>query len=348
MARAGVLPAVVTVAVLAGSCTSTPPPVRPKPSTVPLVGTIVAVGGAPMSIVRYALPAETATTIDSPIGDEAANRGTFQGIPGPDGAAEFITVDAGKARVFELPAEVPGPTGIGDPLPVGPSSQPSLSIEDGKVAVATCSGVWTTPVRRSARWDRVGTGCWAVVGPAGELAFSPTGDSVVSLPVGGRRPRTLFRLDDLRGDLGTGSATPVLVGDAAWSAREGLAFSVRAGDQIAVFVRTPDGRILEASQERYANTFRAPRLAWEPGGGLLAIADDVGGGGSVLRVFDPSSGDLRAAALDPLGFSGLAWSPDGRAIAILTGSSALLMVDPNGEWISRVKTDWKGLLGWTS
>jgi WD40 repeat protein len=158
----------------------------------------------------------------------------------------------------------------------------------------------------------------------------------------------LFRLAALRSDLGSGSAAPVLVGGSAWSERDGLAFSVRAGDQLGVFVRTPEGTIVEALQEPYANTFRTPRLAWRPGGGTLAIADDVGPGGSVLRLFDPSADSLRTIALDPLGFAGMAWSPDGGTIAVLTGSSALLVVDPSGRWIVRVKTDWKGLIAWTS
>jgi hypothetical protein len=348
MAGVGVLSAVATVAVFAGSCTTTPPLVRPTTHAAPLTGTILAVGGESRSIVRYALPSEAATMIDSPIGDEAANRGTFEGMSGSGGSAAFVAVNGSSAGTWVVPPDGSGPASVDEPLRVDTPREPVIAIGDARAAVATCTGVWTTPLRRAAGWMRVGKGCWVAVGPGGQVAFSPDGDAVVSLRPGRELPRKLFRLNELRGELGTGSATPVLVGNAAWNAHDGMAFSIRAGDQLGVFVRTPNGETVRALQEPYSNTFRAPRVAWRPGGGLLAIADDVGPGGSVLRVFEPSTGALRAAALDPLGFSGMEWSPDGRAIAILTGSSALLVVDPNGEWISRVKTDWKGLLAWTS
>jgi hypothetical protein len=348
MARVGVLPAIVTMAVFTGACTTTPLTAPPTSRAVPLTGTILAVGGEPRSIVRYVLPSEAATTIDSPIGDEAANRGTFEGMSGRDGSAAFVAVNGGSARTWLVPPDGSGPVSADEPLPVGTSREPVIAIGDARAAVATCAGVWTTPLRRPAGWVSVGKSCWVAVGPGGEVAFSPDGDAVVSIARGRGLPRQLFLLNGLRSELGAGSATPVLVGDAAWSAHDGMAFSVRAGDQLGVFVRRPNGGIVRALQEQYSNTFRTPRLAWRPGGGLLAIADDVGPGGSVLRMFDPSTGTLHAAALDPLGFSGMEWSPDGSAIAILTGSSALLVVDPNGEWISRVKTDWKGLLAWTS
>jgi hypothetical protein len=348
MARVGVLPAIVTMAVFAGACTTTPPNAPPTFRAAPLTGTILAVGGESKSIVRYVLPSEAATTIVSPLGDEAANRGTFDGISGGVGSATFVAVNGRSARTWVVPPGGTGTSSVAEPLHLGTSRETVLAIGDGRAAVATCAGVWTTPLQPRARWVRLGKGCWVAVGPGGEVAFSRDGDAVVSIAPGRGVPRQLFRLHDLRGVLGTTSASPVLVGNTAWTAHDGMAFSVRAGDQLAVFVRTPDGEIVPALQEQYSNTFRVPRLAWRPGGGLLAIADDVGPGGSVLRVFDPSTGTLRAAALDPLGFSGMEWAPDGSAIAILTGSSALLVVDPNGEWISRVKTDWKGLLAWTS
>jgi hypothetical protein len=348
MARVGVLPAIVATAVFTGACTTTPPTVPPTSRAVPLTGTILAVGGESKSIVRYALPSEAATTIVSPLSDEAANRGTFDGLSGGTGSATFVAVNGGSAGTWVVPPDGTGTASVAEPLPLGAAREPVLAIGDGGAAVATCTGVWTTPLQPPARWVRIGKGCWVAVGPGGEVAFSPDGDAVVSIAPGRGHPRQLFRLHDLRGLLGTASARPVLVGDTAWTARDGMAFSVRAGDQLAVLVRTPDGEIVPALQEHYSNTFRVPRLAWQPAGSLLAIADDVGPGGSVLRVFDPTTGTLRAAALDPLGFSGMEWSPDGSAIAILTGSSTLLVVKPNGEWISRVGTDWKGLLAWTS
>jgi hypothetical protein len=338
----------VTVALAAISCTSSSPPAGPTAGPLPLSGTIVAVGGASASIVRYVFPAERATTIDSPIGDEAANRGTFEGVAQGGGASAFVTLDGGQARAWRLTPDASGPSALEGALPAGTSSDSTLGIGQDRAAVATCDGVWTTSLRGHTGWERVGSGCWTAVGPSSDVALVSDGAVIAPRPGGAGPSRTLFRLDDLRRPLASDAATPVLVGDAAWDEEDGLAFSARAGDQLGVFVLTPDGTLVKVLQERYSNTFRVPRLSWQPGGGMLAIADDVGPGGSVLRLFDPTTGELRAAALDPLGFTGMEWSPDGTAIAILTGSSALLVVDPTGRWIARVKTDWKGLLAWTS
>jgi hypothetical protein len=341
------MPVLLSVA-LAGSCTSGPEaaPRRSAPSPVPLAGTLLAVGGGTPSIVRYAFPGGTVARVPSPIDAEAANRGSFAGVATGDGDATLVATVGGDARAWTLAPGAEALAPAAGPLPLGHAEEPTLALEGATAAVATCAGVWSASIGTGGPWRRVGSGCWTAVGPNGEIAFSPDAERIVAAGADGRGPRTLVRLDGLRGSLGV-DATPDLIGNAAWDEGDGLAFTVRAGDQAAVFVRAPDGRTREVLQERYANTFRAPRLAWRPGGGLLAIADDVGPGGSVLRIFDPTSDELRAIALDPLGFSGLAWAPDGSSIALLTGSSALLVLDPDGRWLDRVATDWKGLVAWT-
>jgi len=346
MARVRTVAALVLAVALAASCTSTPAPRRSGPSPVPLAGTLLAVGGGTPSIIRYAFPSGTVTRLPSPIDEEASNRGSFAGAAAADGGAALVVASAGRARAWTLGPGADAPTPAARALPIGADEEPTLALEGSTAAVATCAGVWSASVEGQARWRRVGSGCWTAIGPGGEVAWLRA-DRVVAESGGGGRVRTLFGLDDLRASLGVGSARIELVGGAAWDDADGLAFTVRAGNQVAVFVRSPDGRIREALQERYGNTFRTPKLTWRPGGGLLAIGDDVGPGGSVLRLFDPATAELRAIALDPLGFAGLAWAPDGGSIALLTGSSSLLVVRPDGEWLTRVKTDWKGLVAWT-
>ena len=90
----------------------------------------------------------------------------------------------------------------------------------------------------------------------------------------------------------------------------GLAFFVRAGDQLGVFVRTDAGDMVEVLQERYTNVYRVPRLAWQP-----AAADprDLrrrrAETGAVLRVFDMSTGDLQALSMFPVGYAACSGRP---------------------------------------
>ena len=55
---------------------------------------------------------------------------------------------------------------------------------------------------------------------------------------------------------------------------------------IAVVVRDPSGHVQTVVREIYVSKSRMPRFAWQPQGSLLAIADNVGPGGGVLRLFE--------------------------------------------------------------
>jgi hypothetical protein len=342
------LPAITVISMLAGSCTASTSPPAPRRVEIALTGEIVAVGSTPppSSIVEYRLPGAVATMMTSPIGEEAANRSAFAGIP-IDGGSAFVVADGGTARAYRIPAGGSDPAPIGPKLRIGSRIEPMLGIGPDAAVVSTCTGVWVMPLSGSKPWTRVGDGCWAALAPdARSVAYSPDGRFVELQPIGeDTGPSRLFDLADLRPDLG-GTSRPRLVGAPAW-APQGLAFSVRAGDQLGIFVREPSGMIVEVLQERYSNTFRVPRLVWQPGGDALAISEDVGASRGVLRLFDPGTSELRVVALDAVGFAGLLWAPDGRTIAALTGTSALLLIDAEGHWLSRVKTDWKGLLAWT-
>jgi hypothetical protein len=88
-------------------------------------------------------------------------------------------------------------------------------------------------------------------------------------------------------------------------------------------------------------------LAWQPNGTILAISDDVGSAGPILRTFDTVDGNLSAVGSDVIGFAGMAWSPRGDALAVLTSASALIVVRLDGTWLLRRETDWQRLLSWT-
>jgi hypothetical protein len=339
---------VVSVSALAAACTGSAPP-APSATPAPLTGELLTITGTQAStlLVRYTLRDGSASTLPAPIDPEAVNRTAFAGAPTEEGGTVFITANAGTAQVYRLDA------GANEAAPLGPAlhvvgDEPLLSVDANGALVADGRTVSVLPLPAAEHWAEVGTGGWAALSPDGaSVASSPDGRQVVIGPVGSDAgPEVAFSTDELRGSLGRGAVRPTLIGIPEWGPA-GLAFMVRAGDQFAVFVRGDDGKIVEALQEQYANVFRVPRIAWQPSGGLLAIADDVSPSGAVLRVFDPSAGKLTAISLAPVGFAGTAWAPDGTSVALVTGAGELVVVDLEGGWLLQRETDWRGVLGWS-
>jgi hypothetical protein len=340
------LRALLTVGLVTVSCTAGPPPsASPRPPALPgELLTVTATQDAP-SLVRFRLSDGSAQILPAPIDPEAVNRATVAGAP--DGSL-FVTANSRGLEVYQLPAGASDAMALGPKLPVDAADEPLLAIGDRAALVADCDGVWVLPLPRADRWIPTGEGCWAAVAPDGaSVVYSPDGRRVFERTLtGGGSPEALFDVRSLRPSLGDASSTPMLVGTPAWGPA-GLAFLVRAGNQFAVFLRRPNGEMTEVLQEEYANVFRVPRVAWQPNGDLLAIADDVSPSGAVLRVFDPVAGELRAVTLAPVGFSGIEWAPDGASLAMLTGSGELVVVRPDGTMLVRRDTNWAGLLGWS-
>lgn len=329
------------------SCTPDPPPPASH-SPPPLSGDLVGVTGtqASTSLVRYRLAEGTADTFAAPIDPEALNRSTVIGAGVADGSM-FLSVDHRRAQVYQLKAGTLDPVAVGPVLRVA-VPEPMLWIGERAAIVADCDAVRLLVLRDARRWRTVGRGCWGAVSPDGSVVVAPDRRRVVEIaPTGDGPAQLLFDVRDLASSLGDVSETPRLVGTPAWG-RAGIAFLVRAGDQLAIFVRDPAGRITEVLQEPYGNVYRAPSVAWSPDGTTLAIADDVSPIGAVLRVFDPSSDELRAVFLAPVGFSGMAWAPDGASIALLTGAEELVVARLDGAWLLRRATDWETLLGWSA
>jgi hypothetical protein len=331
--------------VLAASCTTTtaPPPVR---AAAPLPGDVLSVTSdqTATSIVRYRPADASSGTIESPIDPEAVNRSTIAGAATADGSV-FVSANSRETQAFSLPTGADQVQPLGPALAVQSKQEPSVQISEAGLVVATCDDVEVLPLPAADRWRSLGPSCWAALDPTGSrVAVLAGGHVLLHKLEGAATPTLLFDLSDLEAPLGT-HAEVRMIGTPSWGP-EGLAFFVRAGDQLGVFVRTDAGDTVEVLQERYTNVYRVPRLAWQPGGTILAISDDVGPNPAVLRVFDMSTGDLRALSMFPVGYAGIQWAPDGTSLAVLTGTGTLLVVNMDGTWLMRRDTDWRELIGW--
>jgi hypothetical protein len=304
----------------------------------------VSVGQRGTSLVRYRLADSAAETLSAPIDPEAVNRATLTGIGTIDGEL-ILSANGGGTQLLRTRVGDTVATPVGPVLAVGARVDPLLAVGSHGALVSDCQRIWMLSLPDARRWTPIGDGCWAALAPDGRtVVSSPDGRRVIERAVGGGATDPVFDLRSLRRSLAT-TTIPVLIGTPAWGPA-GLAFMVRAGDQFAVFIRDADGVMAKVLQEGYANEFRVPRIAWDPDGRLLAIADDVSPSGAVLRVFDPASRAVHALMLSPLAFAGVAWAPDGSSIAALTGTGQLIVVDLEGRWLLRRDTDWDGLLGW--
>jgi hypothetical protein len=335
--------------VIGAGCTGAPSSVQTTEAPVGLFGSIdslVATSSA-SSIERMDLSSGEVFTVKAPVPVEAVNLGAVASWTG-SGRSWLVAAGEHDVQTYEV---TPGRS----PVPVGPKlrfsgSSPEIAIGSSGAVVATCRGVFTRSLTTTGDWVRAGEGCWAAVSDDGHsLAYSPDGRHLVigSFDGSNQGPTQTVDLERaLRPLLGGQASDLRLVGRPAWS-DAGLAFVVRARGQVAIFVRQPSGKIVKVLQEVDANTYREPRLAWQPNGTALAISDDVGPAGAVLRIFDTSDGSLRAVGADVIGFAGLLWSPDGEALAVLTSASALVVLALDGTWLLRRETDWKRLMSWT-
>jgi hypothetical protein len=333
------------IGVFVTACTgAAPPPPSHAPPALPGELLSVTSDQTASSLVRYRPADASSATIDSPIDPEAVNRSTVAGVSTADGSL-FVVANTRALQAYALPAGATQVEELGPALEVRADQVPSLAISGAGATVATCDDVRVLPLPAADRWRSLGPGCWAALDPSGEsVAVSPDGREVVRRPLDGGRDAPLFELSDLAEPLGT-DVPARLVGVPSWGP-QGLAFFVRAGDQLGVFVREDSGALVEILQERYTNVYRVPRLAWQPDGTVLAISDDVGPNTAVLRVFDTATGRLRALSMFPVGYAGMQWAPDGSSLAVLTGTGALLVVDLDGSWLLRRETAWRELLGW--
>src|SRR3954470_4194248 len=314
--------ACLTIALALAACTGTTSEHR-TPLVSGVSGTILAAaepGASP--VVGFTLPAEIVDPVAA-LGTipSATYTVTHASAPDPSGGVDLLASDRhGVVGVYRV-----GPDGAtsrsGPTLRIGtPKPYASLDVANGVAAVADCDAIRTLTLSRPMGWTTVGTGCWAALSPDGaSLAYSSDGSTIEERRLPEGRPRQLVDVKQLASEFPPGSPAPSLLGPPSWG-DAGLAFTVRSGSNVAVLVREPSGRLETVLHEVYATTSQLPRMAWQPHGELLAIADDMGPEGGVLRIFDPDTEELRAIGLDLLGFSEPFWSPDGRSLASLTSA----------------------------
>jgi hypothetical protein len=345
-----VVPLILSSVLVAG-CTGATQSALQTPAPAELTGSIrslVATTDA-SSIATLDLRSGEVATAKAPIPVEAVNLGSI--ATWTDGTTAWL-VAAGPAGVQTYEARSGQPVRpVGPKLPIPKPSAPQLAIGSQGAVVATCAGVFARRFAASGGWGRAGHGCWAALSDDGRsVAYSPDGRHLVLRSFDAQNAGATTTVDlerALRPLLPGADSDLELVGTPAWGTA-GLAFVCRASGQIGIFVRDASGRIVKVLQEADANPFREPRLAWQPNGTSLAISDDVGPAGAILRIYDASDGRLRAVGSDVIGFAGLLWSPDGDALAVLTSASALILLRADGTWLLRRETDWKRLISWTA
>jgi catechol 2,3-dioxygenase-like lactoylglutathione lyase family enzyme len=311
-----------------------------------LIGAIRSLGieGTRANVTTLDLASGAAGSVRSSIPAELVN---FGAVAATRDAEWFVGAERHEAHVYHVAGD--GSLKVVSPgLPLHGSTEPTVAIAPGAAAVATCRGVFGLAFPSSTRWARLGSGCWVALSDDGRsLAYSPDGHRLVIRPFVGAHATSSIDLNtELAPLLGFRDPNLELVGQPAWGP-QGLAFALQTKDQIAVVVRDPSGRMIEVLQENLANRFGEPLLAWQPNGTILAIGDDVGHAGPILRLFDTADRSHGAIGSDVIGFAGLAWSPSGDALSVLTAGSALIVMTPDGTWLLRRETDWRRLLSWS-
>jgi hypothetical protein len=231
----------------------------------------------------------------------------------------------------------------------------ALDVRGERALAATCpdtrGSVRVLDLTRPRAWRKVARSCMATLSPDGaRVVFVERRTQVWERPLEGGAASLVLDVADVPGvrDLDLGRR---VISQLSWGPA-GLAVVVSnerslggfSGGRSAVVVRDDDGavRVVPLAVQDLSLPFRP----WQPSGNLLAIIARPSSGGALIRLFDPTNGELRVVAADAQFFGQAAWSPDGRALAATTSGNALLFFDPAGNWIRRIGTGGIGLLDW--
>lgn len=331
-----------TLALLVASCSpSTPDASRTAPPDPRLKGSVLGLDRAGILTV-HELPSRSTRRVDLP-----PSAGSFtEAFWGDDGETLYgmALERAGGYQLYRL-AETGTAEPVGPPLDAFRYSSPA----SGTLLVSRCDregidGLDVLDLAEPREWRRVADGCIGALSPDEQtVAFSPDAVSVWEASVsGGGQPAELLRLTELEG-IPASDGPPRIISEMVWS-EGGLAFAVEAGVQTAVVVVRPPGEAAVTVLPDVGTVF-GTQVAWQPGGGLLAIANR-NTRGAVLRVLE-RSGDLRVVGLNPDFDTVPIWSPTGDVL--LAGSRASwLFIDPDGEWLGGLSggrsfpKDWGG------
>jgi Tol biopolymer transport system component len=177
----------------------------------------------------------------------------------------------------------------------------------------------------------VADACAATLSPDGRsLSFSTDGHTIQSMPVAGGSPTTVMDLDEVAGRLRGGH-----IDEMSWG-RAGLGIVLHRGPRYGVVVHADSG---DHVAEITGNPAFVGRLRWQPSGTLLAFVTFFQGQGSVMRVVDADSGEVRVLATDSRGLAGTVWAPDGSLLASLDSRGAWLFLEPDGRRATSVQVD---------
>lgn len=347
-APSAVLGGALLFALLASSCTGGGAPAGGKaqtrsPEVARLSGTVLASRSAVLGgLSDYELPLGSWQNLRVP-----ADWTSYQALaaaPGPSGTA--YAFEPGGDHLYRLSA-TEAPRRLGPPLP-SPVRYPfaQVSVESGRLAVAACPGAYVLDLSRPAAWLRVAaSACISALSPDGRsIAYWDAGAGTIGrAPVASGAPASvLFRLPEVGG--GRASKVSML----RWGPG-GVAFAETRNLAELLGVWTPKLGVRVLSRGSPNKYQEGAEAAWQPGGHLLAYADEMGGGAESLRVTNPATGASSILFLDPGGLGGVVWAPDGRALVTQQSSGAWVFLDLRGDWLRRVNAGAgpSVFFGWT-
>jgi hypothetical protein len=283
--------------------------------------------------------------LQSSFGAKWVDRGvalTFAGFGGGNSAAE--------SQLFEF--RVDGASReLGQPL----SFVSSFTLEERTALAVTCrrrpGTVFVMDVDGDARWRGVARSCAAALSPDGDrVAFVRGKWEIWEQPLDGG-PASL--MTDLAEDaeLTSGPGANVGASALAWGGG-GLAIQIGvpggfdASSRSRLVVLGDDGDLVRVPLEPQSILLQYG--AWQPGGDLLAFICRPSSGGALIRLFDPSTREVRVVAADAQFFGDVVWAPDGRSMATNTSNNALLFFDTEGNWIRRASSGGFGVFDWAA
>jgi hypothetical protein len=320
-------------------------------------------------VAFLALPGSVPTEVDDPLLEDADF--ITAAVFGEDGTAYVLTqlTDQTGPGSFDTEVRLLAIQAGGRPRVIDTPRGffDDLAVVDDRLLAVRCggpdvSGVWAADPAGGAMWERVARGgCPGEVSPDGRWHVWIRGGQVRRTEIdGGRAPEVIFDLDEVPGLRGAGIPRP-RVFEMAFGPR-GIAVSV--GDSFdaehaaVIVLPMPDGpgggpadADLVVLGEAHPNS-----LVWQPGGPHVAFIACVKCFSSFrfgqeerigeVHVYDAATGASRQVAAGDDTLTGLVWSPDGRALATLSGPNELLIVSPRGRVLGQrpvqgLPWDWR-------
>jgi WD40 repeat protein len=349
--RNGVGTAMMGILLLVLLACGPPSTARDRPAAPPrLVGAILG-GGQPFGsgLSAYELPELDGREFNLPQAQYGGQIHWGAHWEAGGTALAFVALRGNTSGLFRLSLDGP-PEPIGSPL----RFVSGFSVHDHHVLATTCEGgqqgrLVIIDLESASDWRAVGRSCTGSFSPDGErVAFLRGRWEVWERPVDrgpARRMIDLAMFPEVRSAPGSNlGASSVLWGRGGLAVQIGEPGGFDRSSRSSVVVVRNDGEVVPVPLT--PQSIDLPLSGWQPGGGLLALITRPSSGGSLIRLFDPSSGEVRVAAADSQFFGHVVWSPDGQALAANTSTNALLFFDAEGGWIRRAGIG-VGVFDWT-